>query len=474
MGKYYLAIDIGASSGRHILAHMDKGRIRLQEIWRFDNGMANIDGHLCWDVDRLFHNILLGMKKCKELGLVPKSVGIDTWAVDFVLLNHKDQLLTKAVGYRDRRTTGMDEEVYKYISPKLLYERTGIQKQIFNTIYQLMAVKKEMPEVFSQAEAMLMIPEYFNFLLTGNKTAEYTNATTTQLVNAKTMDWDEDIIKCLGYPRKLFQKIAMPGESVGHLLPEIARTVGFDCEVVLPATHDTGSAVVSVPANGDDFAYISSGTWSLMGIERYGADCRNESMAANFTNEGGYDRRFRYLKNIMGLWMIQSVRHEENDLYSFSKLCEMARENSDFPSRVDVNKACFLAPENMTRAVLEECKESGQPVPKNIGEVAAVIYQSLAASYGETVRELEALSGKKLTKIHIVGGGSNADYLNELAANATGLTVYAGPTEATAIGNITVQLLKDGVFATLEEARRCIFESFGVKTFTPQPVGTRT
>ncbi len=474
MGKFYLAIDIGASSGRHILAHIDKGKIALREIWRFDNGMSNIGGHLCWDVDHLFYNILFGMKKCKELGVIPKSVGIDTWAVDFVLLDQKNQLLTKAVGYRDRRTMGMDEEVYKYISPELLYERTGIQKQIFNTIYQLMAVKKEMPEIFSKAETMLMIPEYFNFLLTGNKNAEYTNATTTQLVNAKTMDWDADIIGRLGYPQKIFQKITMPGESVGHLLPEIAKTVGFDCEVVLPATHDTGSAVVSVPANGDDSIYISSGTWSLMGIERCGADCSGESMAANFTNEGGYDRRFRYLKNIMGLWMIQSVRHEENDRYSFARLCEMARENSAFPSRIDVNKARFLSPENMIREIREECLKSGQPVPKSIGEVAAVVYQSLAKSYGKTVREIEALSGRRFTKIHIVGGGSNADYLNELTAKATGLTVYAGPTEATAIGNITVQMLKDGVFSTLEEARRCIFESFGVKTFMPQPVGART
>lgn len=467
MEKYYLAIDIGASSGRHILAFMDQGRICLKEVWRFENGMANTDGHLCWDVDHLFKNILMGMKKCGELGMIPQSVGIDTWAVDFVLLDKDDRLLTKAVGYRDHRTEGMDAEVYRCISPERLYARTGIQKQIFNTIYQLMAVKKEMPEALLAAETMLMIPEYFNFLLTGNKVAEYTNATTTQLVNAASMDWDDELIEALGYPRKLFSNIAMPGSSVGHLRPEIAKEVGYDCEVVLPATHDTGSAVLSVPTNSDDCIYISSGTWSLMGVERMEADCRPESMAANFTNEGGYDGRFRYLKNIMGLWMIQSVRHELNDAYSFAKLCQMAEECRDFPSRVDVNAACFLAPESMIGAIQEACRKSGQPVPQSPGELSTVIYQSLAQSYGETVGEIEALTGRHFTKIHIVGGGSNADYLNQLTANATGRTVYAGPTEATAIGNIVAQMLKDGVFASLPEARSCIFESFGVKTFQP-------
>ncbi len=467
MGKYYLAVDIGASSGRHILAHLENGKIRLEEIWRFDNGMKLKNGHLCWDLDHLKKNLILGMQKCVQLGKIPESIGIDTWAVDFVLLDENGGLLTDAVGYRDSRTEGMDEEVYKIIPQDELYGRTGIQKQIFNTIYQLMAVKKESPETMDKADAMLMIPEYLNYILTGNKAAEYTNATTTQLVSPTTNDWDHELIRMLGYRDSMFQPIHMPGHVVGHLLPQIREQVGFDCEVVLVATHDTGSAVLSVPSNGDDGIYISSGTWSLMGVERKDADCSADSMKANFTNEGGYDHRFRYLKNIMGLWMIQSVRHELNDAYSFAQLCQMAEECSDFPSRVDVNDSRFLAPESMTGAIQDYCRQSGQPVPETPGELATVIYQSLASCYGEVAGEIEAITGKKYTKIHIVGGGSNADYLNALTAKALGRTVYAGPTEATAIGNIVAQMLKSREFSSLEEARSCIFDSFGVKTFLP-------
>lgn len=467
MSKYYLAIDIGASSGRHILASVDHGKMAVEEVWRFRNGMANRDGHLCWDLEDLFKNIVLGMKKCYELGKIPVSVGIDTWAVDFVLLDQEGRLLTDAVGYRDHRTEGMDEEVYKYISADELYARTGIQKQIFNTIYQLMAVKKEKPDILMQADALLMIPEYFNYLLTGNKVSEYTNATTTQLVNAKTCVWDDEIISRLGYPKKIFQNIQMPGFCVGHLLPEIQQEVGFNCEVVLPATHDTGSAVLSVPSNDDDCIYISSGTWSLMGIERSAADCSPQSRKANFTNEGGYNKRFRYLKNIMGLWMIQSVSHELDDAYSFAQLCEMARENETFPAKVDVNDSRFLAPESMIQAIQEACQESGQQVPKTPGELAAVIYQSLACSYGAAAREIEALTGRSFKQINIVGGGSNADYLNELTAKAANCPVYAGPSEATAIGNLTAQMIRDKVFLSYKDARSCIFKSFGVKTFLP-------
>ncbi len=467
MGNYYLAIDIGASSGRHILAHMENGQMILEEIWRFENGMKKKNGHLCWDVDHLQENIILGIKRCSELGKIPVSVGIDTWAVDFILLDKEGHAISDAVGYRDGRTSGMDDEVYKIIPLDKLYGRTGIQKQMFNTIYQLMAVKCETPELMEKADSMLMIPDYFNYILTGKKACEYTNATTTQLVDPNTKDWDYELIERLGYNKNIFEKIQMPGYVVGDFLPEIQDRVGFNCQVVLPATHDTGSAVLSVPTNSDDAVYISSGTWSLMGIERMDADCSLDSMKANFTNEGGYSYRFRYLKNIMGLWMIQSVRHELNDAYSFAQLCSMAEDVSDFPSRVPANDDMFLAPESMIKAIQDYCENSGQLVPKTPGELATVIYQSLADCYGETVNEIENISNRTFSKIHVVGGGSNADYLNQLTANATGKTVYAGPGEATSIGNIAAQMLKDGVFNTLEEARTCIFDSFGVKTFQP-------
>lgn len=465
MSQYYLAIDIGASSGRHILSHIDQGKIILEEIYRFENGMVKKNGHLCWDIDGLYENIIEGLKKCKEIGKIPVSLGIDTWAVDFVLLDEQDQALGDMVGYRDSRTAAMDQKVYEIIPQDELYARTGIQKQIFNTIYQLMAVKQEAPEQLEAARSMLMVPDYFHFRLTGRKCFEYTNATTTQLVNPVTKDWDFELIERLGYKREIFGSLSLPKTVVGYFTSEIQDLVGFNCQVVLPATHDTGSAVLSVPANDDDYIYISSGTWSLMGIERMEADCSAASMKANFTNEGGYDYRFRYLKNIMGLWMIQSVRHELHDAFSFARLCELAEEATDFPSRVDVNDDCFLAPENMTQVIKDYCQRTGQLIPESVGEIAAVIYQSLGQSYGETVREMEALTGKTYSRIHIVGGGANADYLNELTARYTKKTVHAGPTEATAIGNILAQMLKAGEFKTLEEARSCIFESFPINTF---------
>ena len=310
MGKYYLAIDIGASSGRHIIAEIVDGKIVLEEVYRFWNGMDDVDGSLCWDVDRLFHEIVTGIKKCKEIGKIPSYMGIDTWGVDYVLLDKEDHILGKTYGYRDSRTNGMDDEVYKIIPEKELYQRTGIQKAIFNTIYQWMAVKKNNPEHMEAAETMLFIPDYFNYKLTGVKVNEYTEASTGQLLNPETKDWDYELIEMLGFNKNMLCPITKPGTKVGNFTAEIQKEVGFDCEVILPATHDTGSAVLAVPTNDDNGLYISSGTWSLLGVERMEADCSLRSMEENFTNEGGYDYRFRYLKNIMGLWMIQSVKKE--------------------------------------------------------------------------------------------------------------------------------------------------------------------
>ena len=465
MEKYYLAIDIGASSGRHILGHMEDGKMVLEEIYRFPNGMQKRDGEKVWDIEALFEAVLAGMKKCKELGKIPVSVGIDTWAVDFVLLDKDDQRIGNAVAYRDDRTKGMDEEVYRTVPEEELYASTGIQKQIFNSIYQLMAWKKKKPEQLEKAETLLMIPDYLNFLLSGVKAQEYTNATTTQLVNPETGDWNREMIQKLGYPEKIFLPIREPGTVIGHLKKEIREQVGFDCEIVLPATHDTGSAVVAVPSNEEHVLYISSGTWSLMGIERKEADCSKKSCEMNFTNEGGYAGRFRYLKNIMGLWMIQSVRHEINDKYGFAEICQMAEEAKDFPSRVDANDECFLAPENMTEEVKDYCRRTGQKVPETLGEVATVIYTSLAECYAKTAKELEEMTGRTYSRIHVVGGGSNAGYLNELTAKATGKEVHAGPGEATAIGNITAQMIKAEEFKSIEEARTTIHESFGIKIY---------
>ena len=453
MQQYFLAIDIGASSGRHILGSVQNGKIVLEEVYRFKNGLVKTNGHLCWDLKSIFTNIVAGIKKCGELGKIPTTMGIDTWGVDFVLLDEKDEVLGDTVSYRDGRTKGMDAEVAKFLSAEELYARTGIQKVVFNSIYQMMAIKKEHPEYLAQAKRFLMIPEYFNFLLTGNQVNEYTNGTTTQLINAPAKDWDFDLIEKLGYPKEIFGQLCLPKTSVGHFTPAIREEVGFDCEVILPATHDTGSAVLAVPAQGDDFIFLSSGTWSLMGVEILEPNCTEKSRIANFTNEGGYDYRFRYLKNIMGLWMIQSVKAEYENKYSFDDLCNAAMEAEDFHSLVDVNDDCFLAPENMIQAVKDYCARTNQPVPETPGEIAACIYNSLVKSYAETVAELEKMTGRNYAKIHIVGGGCKDGYLNELTAKATGKTVIPGPSEATALGNILSQMLKAGIYANLSEAR---------------------
>lgn len=461
MERYYLAIDIGASSGRHMLASMKDGKMQLEEVYRFPNGMDDKNGTLCWNVERLFTEIKNGLKKCKEIGKLPVSMAIDTWGVDYVLLDKDDRILGDTVGYRDSRTEGMDEKVYEVIPQDELYARTGIQKQIFNTVYQLMAVKESHPEYLEQAESILMIPDYFHFLLTGVKKNEYTNATTGQLVSPKTNDWDYEMIEMLGYNSKMFRPVSMPGTVVGEFTEEVQKEVGFNCTVVLPATHDTGSAVLAVPTNDDDAVYISSGTWSLMGIERKEADCSMESMKANFTNEGGYDHRFRYLKNIMGLWMIQSVKKEFAEDLSFAQICEMASKET-ISSIVDCNDDCFLAPKSMIKAIQDFCRRTGQQVPETVGEISSVIYNSLAKCYGDTVKEIEEITGKKYSTIYVVGGGSNAGYLNELTAKYTGKKVSVGPSEATAIGNVIVQMLHDGVFKDLPEARTCVRESFDV------------
>ncbi|HBE76731.1 MAG TPA: rhamnulokinase [Firmicutes bacterium] len=462
MHNHYLAIDIGASGGRHILGTFKDGQIILEEIYRFTNEMKTKDNHLCWDFKYLFEQILLGLEKCGQRGKVPVTMGIDTWGVDFVLLDKNDQVLGDTIAYRDSRTSGMDGELCKLIREDTLYQRTGIQKQLFNTIYQLLALKQTEKGIFDRAERFLMAPEYLNFLLTGVKFNEYTNATTTGMVDAAKKTWDRPLIDLLGIKQALFGDLKMPKTPLGPLQKAIQQRVGFNCEVVLPPTHDTASAVLAVPLADSHSLFISSGTWSLVGLEKAEADCRETSRLANFTNEGGYDYRYRYLKNIMGLWIIQSVKKELGDRYSFSELCAMAEVEKDFPSLIDVNDHAFLAPPNMVMAMQEFCRQRGLPVPTRPGEVASCVYRSLAQSYRDAVLEIESLQDIKIGTIHIVGGGSQADYLNELTARYTGKQILAGPVEATAIGNILSQMLGAGEFETLSQARKAIADSFPI------------
>lgn len=397
-----LAIDIGASSGRHILFRPESGN--MQEIYRFPNGMTEKNGHLCWDYDAIFAHILEGMRRCKELGEIPDSVGIDTWGVDFVLLDESDRAIGDFVGYRDSRTNGMDAEVSKIITPEALYRRTGIQKAAYNTIYQLMVLKLQHPEQLEAAKTFLMTPDYLHWRLCGRKANEYTEASTSQLLNPYTRQWDHELIERLGFPKDMFCQVVLPGTILGELTPEVQRAAGFNCRVIAPATHDTASAVAAMPQCGKDTIFLSSGTWSLLGVERDAPDCS-----------------------------------ELENQYGFAELCGLA-EQAEIASLVDCEDERFLAPKSMIAELQAACRESGQQVPQTPGELAAVVYRSLARCYGEAVRRLRADSGTDYRRLCVLGGGSNAGYLNRLTAEATGCTVILGPAEATAIGNAAVQM----------------------------------
>ena len=453
--KYYLAIDIGASSGRHILGCIQDGKLSFEEIYRFPNVIVKKDNLLCWDYDALFEEILYGLEMCAKIGKIPASIGIDTWGVDFVLLDGGNQLIGDTVAYRDNRTADMPEAVFARMPEAELYKRTGITTQPYNTIFQLMAVKHDTPELLDAAQTMLLTPNYLSYLLSGVAAAEYTIATTTGLVNAVSRDWDEEIIAACGFPRNIFPKIVPPGTVLGGLLPGIRELVGYDTQVVLPCCHDTGCAVMALPCADADPLYISSGTWSLLGVERTSPDCSPESMRLGFTNEGGYGGRYRYLQNIMGLWMIQCVKDELDDIYSFEQLCELA-ETAQIASIVNCNDLRFLSPERMIREIQAACRESGQQVPISPGELSIVIFSSLAACYRDAICALEKSTGVTYPAINIVGGGAFNMLLNRLTEQYTGKTVRAGPAEATSIGNLMTQMLADGSLSDLRSARECI------------------
>lgn len=460
MAVYYLAVDIGASSGRHILGWLENGKLMLEEVYRFPNGMLEKNGHLCWDVASLSKNVVEGMKQCARLGKIPSYMGIDTWGVDFVLTDSDGNIIGDTVGYRDSRTTAeVIKKVYECVPENELYARTGIQKLDYNTVYQLMALKLEHPEELEAADKLLMMPDYLGYVLTGIAHQEYTNATTGALVNLKTGEWDVDMIERLGYPKKLFGKLSLPCSVLGGLRSEIVKQVGYNLTVIHPASHDTGSAVLAVPTNSENAVYLSSGTWSLMGIERTVPDASPISESKNFTHEGGVDRRFRYLKNIMGLWIIQSIKKELGGKYSFAELCDMARAVGDTEYRINVNDNAFLAPKSMIQAINSYCGTADMP----LDVMLCCVYNSLADYYAKTIDELKMLSDKPLDALHIIGGGSKDDYLNELTAKRLDIPVYAGPTEATAIGNILAQMLATNVFSSISEARETVFNSFDVK-----------
>ncbi len=463
MPTYSMAVDLGASSGRCMLGWLDNGTIRLEEVHRFLNGPMDVKGVMIWNVDRLFSEILTGIKRAGEMGKKPESLGVDTWGVDYQLLDADGREVGDTVCYRDHRTDGMDLEVSKAISPEALYARAGIPRMLFNTIYQLQALKLQHPEQLEAAHTLLFMPEYLGYLLTGQKMNEYTIASTSNLLDAKTRDWDRDLLDRLGLPQRIFGEIHQPGTTLGRLRSEVREKVGYDLTVMLPGCHDTASAVLAMPDTTGDAIYISSGTWSLMGIERTESDCREMCRALGFTNEGGYGGRYRFLKNIMGLWMIQSLRRELFQDHGFSEMSEMARACLAHPARVDVTSDEFLAPDSMSGAIARHCRQAGMPEPTTDVEILACAYNSLADCYAETAAKVEELAGRKYDRISLFGGGCQDKLLNELTAKATGKDVYAGPVEATSLGNIVAQMIARGEFADMNAARRAIAESFEVR-----------
>jgi len=447
---YHLAIDIGASSGRHILGFLADGKLCLEEIYRFENCITEKNGTLVWDTDHLVREVKKGISECEKRGMIPKTVAIDTWGVDYVLLDENKKELFPAVAYRDSRTSKVIDEIEGIISEKELFERTGIQKQFFNTVYQLYCDKKS--GKLQKAKYFLMMPDYIAFRLTGVIKNEYTIASTTGLVNAETKTWDEEILGRLGINTDIFSEISLPCTKVGEL-----EGFGFKSEVVLAPSHDTASAVAACPI-GDNGVYISSGTWSLIGAENTFPVLSDEAMLSNLTNEGGIDYRYRLLKNIMGMWLFQNIRSNLNKKYSYDEMMRLAMECPDYGT-IDTNAPDFISPDNMINAIRNYLKDENA----DVGFVLNTVYHSLAKAYNDVVLEIEKISGKTVETINIVGGGSKDIYLDKLTAQYTRKRVLAGPVEATATGNIISQMMYCDKSLTLENAREIVKKSFEIK-----------
>jgi len=456
-----LAVDLGASSGRTIVGEVEGGRIALQETHRFENGMVETDGSKRWDVDALLKEIQTGIAASGPLD----GIGIDTWGVDYGLLDSGGNLLDAPYAYRDARHETAIPEVYDRIPKEQLYAVTGMQELPFNTVFQLVAEGRERPDLHERARRMLLMPELLTYLLTGAMQSEYSISSTTGLLDARRRDWDRDVIGALGLPDRLFGPIAMPGARAGDY---------EGTPVFCPAMHDTGSAVAAVPAVEDgQWAYLSSGTWSLIGAELDEPVLTSGAAQADFTNEGGVEGRIRFLKNINGLWLIQECRRiwaEGGNEMDFAEIAAAA-DASDYAATIDPNDLRYLAPENMVEEIRSDLASRGEAAPADEADLARCCYLSLAQAYRRELERLQDVTGKRFDRLHIVGGGCKADLLNRLTADAVGIPVHVGPAEATAIGNLCVQARACGEFADLDAARRAVAEAFPVQVYEPSGGG---
>ena len=467
-----LAIDLGASSGRGIVGSFDGEKLSIQEIHRFSNDPVILCGRMHWDVLRIFHEIKQAIRETALDGDTIRSIGIDTWGVDYALLDESGKMLSNPYHYRDARTEGIVSYVGRFFAPSELYAKTGIQTMNFNTVFQLAADLRDDPKMVENASRMLNIPDLLNYFLTGKMANEYTILSTGALLDAQKRDYAKDIIAKAGIPQRLFGDIVLPGTSLGKLLPEVQSEVGkTDAEVLTVASHDTASAVIAVPTQEKEFLFISSGTWSLMGTELDAPKINAQTEKYNFTNEGGVNNTIRFLKNIMGLWLIQESRRQwkrEGKEYSFAELESLAKAAKPFQCFIDPDHPSFVAPGDLPARVREFCQKTGQYVPETVGEIVRCIYESLAMKYRYTAENISMLTGISPRVIHVVGGGTKDGFLSQMTADACGIPVCAGPEEATAIGNLLVQLMAAGEAKNLSDARAIVAASFAPKHYTPQ------
>lgn len=471
--SHYLALDLGAESGRAVLGRLSGDRLQLEEVHRFANRSAVLPDGLHWDILGLYASIQQGIRRGAEAaGSIPlRGLGVDTWGVDYALLDHRDELLGLPFHYRDHRTDGVMDRVFSRVPAKRIFGETGIQFMQLNTLFQLAAARERSSPALDAAQTLLFLPDLFHFWLSGEKRCEYTIATTSQLFNPVRQDWAVDLMGDLSIPSRLFLPVTPPGTVIGALRTSVQEETGAGTvPVIVPASHDTASAVAAVPASTKNFAYLSSGTWSLMGIELDSPRVTEEARSGNFTNEGGVSGTVRFLKNIMGLWLVQECRRSwarQGSEYSYADLALLAAAAPPFACFVNPDDPAFLAPRDMPHAIASYCERTGQQAPQGPGAVVRACLEGLALTYRRHLLRLEAIAGETLSTLHIVGGGAQNRLLCQFAANAIGRAVVAGPVEATAAGNILVQAMGRNEIASLSDLRQVVRRSFDVEEYSP-------
>ena len=469
--KKVLAFDFGASSGRAIIGSFDGEKITLKEVHRFTNDPVDLGGTLYWDVLRLFYEIKQGIVKAKIAGGFD-SIGIDTWGVDFGLIDKNGRLLENPVHYRDKRTSGLVEESFKSVPRQKMYDITGIQFMELNTLFQLISLKKQRPEMLERADKMLFMPDLFAYFLTGKMCSEYSIASTSQLIDINTRSWSKELLDAFGIKESLFAPLTEPGTQLGNLSKEICEECGVESVPVISVCgHDTQSAITAVPCESGDFAFLSSGTWSLFGTELQKPIVNETSLKINITNEGGFGGTTGFLKNIIGLWLIQESRRQwqrEGKDYSYADLEKLALSEEPFKCFIDPDAPEFVPQGNIPERVREFCRKTGQYVPESVGEIMRCIYESLAMKYLMTFEKLCECTGKDYPVIHVIGGGTKDGLLCRMTASSCGKTVKAGPIEATVMGNVAVQLMSDGTIGSISEARKAVAASESLKTYEPE------